>query len=62
MNRKYYSDQLNKLMLVDYFLKAQFSDEYGNTTHSFDLNEESIPTVINFLTETLINIMKREKG
>lgn len=52
----YYQDQLNRLKDVEYFKSVKVFDGNGEHTKQMDLNIESIPTLIEFLTKELTRL------
>lgn len=53
----YYKNQLDGLEDSDYFKKIVISDSDGNRTKTMDLNNESIPVLIDFLNREAVRLL-----
>ena len=62
MNKfNYYESQLKNLENGEYFKSIKVFDGNGNSTKQLDLNKESIPVIIEFLTQELVKLKLKDK-
>ena len=50
----YYRDELSKLKETEYYPTIQIRDGNGNNTKWLALNEESIPIIMDYLSELMV--------
>lgn len=56
----YYESELTKLKTSEYYKSIQVLDGQGNTTKHLDLNIESIPVLLKFLSIELKRLSQKE--
>lgn len=51
----YYKNQLKRVKNNEYVITIKLSDSEGNSTNNIDLNLKSIPVLIHYLNELLLD-------